>query len=862
MYRAAWKSLLYRRARLILSTLSVVLGVAFVAGSFIFTNMLSSVFDGIMRGTVADVNVNPVGTYTDEAASAAGQNASPSQVPLLTVAQVQRFESVDGVRTATGTITTSGAYLIGSNGKVIVTGEAPGIASNWFTDPAYGGGVGIELTSGSAPAGDDQIAIDERTLSASGYHLGEQMRVALPDGTVVSKKIVGTAQWGGGGTVGATYVFFSTSEAQRLLLGGRTGFTGAWITATSGTDIPTLVTRVQAVVPDQFEAVSGVTAADFTATQVNKALSFINTFLLVFAAIALLVASFLIVNTFSIIVAQRGRELALFRAMGASRRQVSRTVLLEAAVIGFAGSSVGLLMGWGLAFGIKALFGVLGIDLGDAAPTVPVRAVIAAYAVGMIVTMTAAWLPARKAGRVPPVAAMSGEAMTGQTGFGVRAIIGTSVAVLGAGAMAVGLWADVPRQTLVIGIGCGLLLLGVAGASPVIGRPVVAGVGFVYRKVWGEVGRLAELNSLRQPRRTAATASALMLSLALVTTLSVLGASASKSIHEVVDQSLRGDFTVKPVTLSGSLPKTLQADLEKVPGVERVDGFGMTGILLGDSGEPQGGVAAILDPSSFNRIVEQTLVTGSLDSGTNTVLVDEEIAKSKNLRVGSKLTTWTPVGKKQVELTVSGIVSSPKNAKLGDYMVSQSTGTELGWSGQPAWLVVSQRQGADAAAVRADLDKATASLPTVAVLDNQEYAEQLTAQVDQLLNMIYALLGLAIVIAVLGIVNTLALSVIERTREIGLLRAIGVTRPQLRRMITLESVIIALLGSVLGVALGVAFGAALQHALADSGLDRLVLPWEQLALYLVAAVVVGVVAALWPARRAARLDLLQAIATE
>lgn len=854
MLRAAWKSLLSRKARLFMSALAIVLGVAFVSGSFIFTNMLSASFNGIMKGTVADVNVEPTGTYTSSNSSFETSSGTAGSV-LLSASDLAKFAQVPGVKSSTGTVFMTNTFPVGSNGKVIATIGPPAIATNWYTDPAYGGQPGVVLKSGTGPQNDGEIAIDPATLTKSGLHLGETMKVVLPDASVTSKKIVGTAEWGGGGTVGATYVFFTTPEAQKLLLGGRTGFTGAWITADAGTDINALVTRVQAAAPAHFEAVSGQTAADATASQVNQAMSFITTFLLVFAAIALLVASFLIVNTFSIIVAQRGRELALFRAIGASRRQVTRTVLFEAAVTGLIGSTLGLLVGWALALGIRAVFKALGTDLGNALPTLTGRAVLASYAVGMIVTMVAAWLPARRAGQVPPVAAMSGEAMTGVQGLGRRAGVGVALVVVGAALMFLGLWTHVGHRMLVLGIGAGLVLLGVAGASPMVGRPLIGAIGWVYRRLFGEVGKLAQVNSVRQPRRTAATASALMLSLALVTTLSVLGSSASRSIHSVVVTNSKTDFTLTSVTF-GPLPATLPETVRGVAGVKSVVAAYFAPVML--DGKPVS--IGVSDPAAFNQIIDQTLVSGTLDTAPGTVLLHDRFAAGR--KVGDKLTAVLPGTRKQVTLTVSGIYSTPGGLGGSTYSVSPETGAMLGAPKTPVEVDVFLAPGADAGTVRAALEKATADLPTVVVMNNDDIAKMATSQVDQLLRMIYALLGLAIVIAVLGIINTLALSVIERTREIGLLRAIGVTRQQVRRMVTLESVVIALLGSVLGVALGMAFGAAIQRPLADQGLKELVFPWSQLVLYLVAAGVVGVGAAVWPARRAAKLDVLRAIATE
>ncbi len=856
MYRAAWKSLLHRRARLLLSALAIVLGVAFVSGSLIFTTLLSTSFNGLLRGTVADVNVDPVGTYSssgsrfDPATSTAGR-------ALLTPAQLARLRSVPGVQSATGTVFSVNTYPIGSNGKVIATIGAPGVGINWYTDPAFGGLTGVVLKSGHPPQGPDEMVIDPVTLAKSGYRLGDRMRVSLPTGNVVTKTIVGTGQWGGGGTAGATYVFLTTPEAQKLLLGGRDGFTAAWITAEHGVSIPDLVARVRAVTPSAFEAVSGQAAADATASSVNKALSFINTFLLVFAAIALLVASFLIVNTFSIIVAHRGRELALFRAIGASRRQITRAVLFEAAVTGFVGSTLGLGLGWVLALGIRALFTRFGVDLGSALPVVPWSAVGWSYAVGMVITMVSAWLPGRKAGHVPPVAAMSGEVMTGTGNLGIRAAIGVAMTIAGAAAMGVGLWTHISHRALVIGVGAALVLLGVAAASPLLGRPVIALLGWVYRRSFGEVGKLAALNAVRQPRRTAATASALMLSLALVTTLSVLGSSASTSIHSVVTTTMASDFTLQSVT-GGVLPAALPQKIAAVPGVAAAAPFYATYVGL----DGRQTYLTVADASAFNTLIGQHLVSGRLNTADGSVIVDQRAAQRRGLSVGDTLVAVSPVSRAPVTLTVSGIYATDAGGSMGEYTVNVATGRRLGAADGPTAIAVTDAAGADPAKVRAGLDAATADLPTVVVMNRDEYANEMTSQVDRLLNMIYALLGLAIVIAVLGIVNTLALSVIERTREVGLLRAIGTTRPQLRLMVTLESVIIALLGSVLGVALGVAFGTALQRSLADSGLSHLVLPWGRLLLYLVAAVIVGVVAAVWPARHAARLNMLRAIATE
>ena len=849
MLRTSWKSLMGRKLRLLMSAFAIVLGVSFVSGSLIFTDMLGSTFNGIMNGTVADVNVQPKG-------SSAGGATSGSR-SVLTRAQIDRIGQVEGVRSSVGAITVTDAYLVGKNGKVLATVGPPSIGGNVITEPAFGGQQGMVVKSGRTPQREGEVAIDPASLEKSGYRLGDTIAIASSGAEPTMRAtIVGTVLWGSkGSTAGATYAMFDDRTAQQQWMGGKDAYQAAWVTAEPGQDVDALAERVRALTPAGYETLTGAELAKKSEDQVGQALSFISTFLLVFAGIALVVGSFLIVNTFSILVAQRSRELALLRAMGASRPQVRRAVLFEAFVVGLVGATLGLLLGLGIAQGISAMFSTFGLDMGSTPPRLTLQAVAASYVVGLLVTMLAAYVPARKASSVPPVAAMTGDALTGRSDLGRRLAIGLTLTGLGVAGLLAGLfWEDAPGRTWWIGAGALLTLLGVAFTSPVLGKPVLWGLGRVYRGIFGQVGALAETNATRNPRRTAATASALMIGLTLVTTMAVLGQSAKTSLTGIIEGGLRGDYMYSNPAFQPFSP-AIADQAAKVDGVASVHRMRMAFGTLGGEQTILGAMA----PSDFDKIFKQEAGRGSLaDFRKGTVMVPEKMATDKGWALGQKVDVALPSG--SLPLTLAMTYQQDEGMDGGLY----TTLDTLADAEVPATdmrVVVDVAGGADKAKVRQQLETIVKDLPMVTVKDNQEFAKTQTGQIDLLLNMIYALLGLAIVIAVLGIVNTLALSVIERTREIGLLRAIGLRRGQLGRMIRLESVAIALLGSVLGLGMGLLFGFALVRALEGDGLS-LHVPWVQLLAFLVVAGIVGVLAALWPAHRAARMDVLRAIQTE
>ncbi|TQJ48385.1 ABC transporter permease [Phycicoccus sp. SLBN-51] len=847
MLRASWKSLLGRKLRLFMSAFAIVLGVSFVSGSLIFTDTLGKAFDGIVD-TVGDVVVRP--------ASASGDMDQTRSAKTLPGSVVRDLASTPGAARADGNIGDQTTFVVSKKGKLIGGQGAPGLGLNHNDAPTASGEPAASISTGRWPLRTGEVTLDKSTAERAGYRVGDEVTlVTSGERPMVKATLVGIAEFKSGGTVGASLSFFDTKTAQDLYLGGKDAYTEAWVTAKDGTSQEDLAAAVQKKLPAGFEAVTGEAAAKEAADGINQALSFISTFLLVFAGIALFVGSFLIVNTFSILVAQRSRELAMLRALGATRRQVTRSVLFEAFVVGLVGATAGLGLGFVLAVGIKALFAQFGLDLSGSPLVFESSTAVAAYAVGLAVTMVAAYLPARRAGRMAPVAAMRDDVAMPEAALHWRLIVGGLLVAAGLAACTAGAVGWVDHRAVWVGGGVFGLVIGFALTSPVLGRPVVSATGLVYRKAFGAVGAMAEQNAVRNPRRTAATASALMIGLTLVSMMSVFGASAKASIDKAINENFVADYVVSNA-ISQPFSTSVTRGVAAVPGVETVSPMRFASIDIGDGGS----YSAAIDPKTFGTAVPLDFVAGSLsDLNKGTILLQDDKAKAQKLSVGSSVKA--KIAGQEGTYRVAGIYRSMDALSL-PVLVSMDAATAAGVPAQDSMAFVVREPGADAAAVQAGIEKVIAGLPTVTLKDQDAFAAEQRKPVDQLLYMIYALLGLAVVIAVLGIVNTLALSVIERTREIGLLRAVGLSRRQLRTMLRLESVAIALLGAVLGVVLGVGAGWALQRALADDGIDVLAVPGTQLAVFVVLAGVVGVLAALWPGRRAARLDVLRAITAE
>ncbi len=860
MRKVTWRNLVARKLRLLLSAFAIVLGIAFLSGSLVFTDTIGESFDQIANGTVTDVAVRPITDTSDAVATSINRDAR-----TIPAKYVDEVAALPDVARAEGAINGVGLFVIKRDNHLLGGTGAPTIALNAGKGdpiPNAAGQQMIEWKSGGMPTQAGEIAMDSRSAELAGYGLGFTVKLAMPsDPPIIEAELVGIFDFAAGGLAGATLVIFDDASAQKYFTDGEDAFTLIQVEGKPGVSQKELAEQVSTVIPQGTEAVTGDVVAQESKDLFDQLLGFLNTFLLVFAGIALVVGTFLIVNTFSILVAQRSRELALLRAMGASRRQVSRSVLTEAFVIGVIGSTAGLALGFGLASLLKILFSNFGLDLSGTALVFQARTIVVSYVVGVLVTMLAAWIPARRASRVPPVAAMRDDVAMPESSLRWRLLLAVVFGLVGAAAMAAGLWFDVPRPVIWVGVGIFGVLMAVALGSPLIAVPVLAVFGVLYRGLFKAVGQLAAQNARRNPRRTAATASALMIGLALVTTMSILGASINKSIDAAVDREFSADFIVQ--NASGQPFSTqIAEDLADVPGVAAVSPSQLIVLdVTASSGSDGSGsqvFASAIEPDQFAQVFTLDYSAGGAPTAEDTISVSETTAEDLGLTVGQEVDLAFTTGTFPTEVT--GIYADSQI--VGGAVVPMSTVTTAGIKRGDTTLAINAEPDAGQATLKANLERAVADNPTVVVQDKVSFAEAQRAQVNTLLYLIYALLGLAIVIAVLGIVNTLALSVIERTREIGLLRAVGLTRPQLRRMVRLESVAIAILGAVLGIGAGLLFGIALQRSFADDGITDLAIPIGSLTVFVVVSAVVGVLAAVLPARRAAKLDVLTAIGGE
>ncbi len=847
MLKVTLRNLLARKVRLALSAFAIVLGVAFVAGSFVFTDAMGGAFDTIIEGSTSDVEIAPRG------ADAFGAQQDTRLVPDAVVNKLRRLPGAAAVYPS---LQLDSVYVIGRDGKVVGGNGPPGLARSFSGARNIAGDPILTVSAGRLPRAPREIALDVDTAQKAGYSLGDRVTLATT-GTppTIRARVVGLVSFGGGGLNGATLTVFDRQFMRRHFFGGADAWSAVALRAADGVSQQQLAAAARRVLPPGIEARTGDSVVQANKADLDKVLGFLNTFLLVFAGISLVVATFLIVNTFSILVAQRSRELAMLRALGASRRQVNRSVLAEAAVVGLVGSTVGLGAGYLLALGLRALFGAFGLDLSSADLVMQPRTVLASYAVGLAVTIAAAYLPARRAASVPPVAALRDDVALPESSLRRRLVGGTALVVAGVAAMVGGFSRGGNPGLSLLGGGMLAILVGVASLSPWLGRPVTALFQVGYRRAFGTVGVLAAQNSLRNPRRTAATASALMVGLTLVALMSVLGRSAQASTDKAVQGTLTSQLVVSNVVGAPFSPDVAR-QVRRVHGVRQVVQLRTTFASVHGHRAYIGAV----DPRQLGIAVSVPVRAGSLAAlGPGTIAVGTRAAARSGYRVGDTVPLRLQAGVQKLRV-VALFDSSP--VLPGNYLVTPRTLVRGGLVPMDSMLFVRTESAAGSAAVQARVQAVLADLPTVTVKSPGQFAAEQKAQINTFLYFIYALLGLAVVIALLGIVNTLALSVIERTREVGLLRAVGLSRRQLGRMVRLEAVVVAVLGAVLGVVMGLGFGIALQRATADRGVDVLAIPWPMLTGFVVLAALAGVLAAVLPARRAARLDVLRAIGTE
>jgi putative ABC transport system permease protein len=851
MIRATWRSLLQRKLRLILSGLAVVLGVMFVSGSFVLTDTMSRSFEGLFTTVFSSIDVQV--TAKPEVLGRDDDGEEIRERVLLTAEDVAKVRAVDGVADAWGAVGEEGARLIGADGKTVPSGGPPRFGINWTGKDSQ-----IILREGHAPEADDQIVINAKLARDAGVKVGDRVGVLTREPRREFELVGIFGYTGGKDTLGGTQVIaFTNPVAQRLMLGEDGKYSTIVVRAPDDLTPAALRDRIAAELGDRYEVRTGEQLAAEISADFAQELSFFNNFLLGFAGVALFVGVFLIINTFSIIIAQRTRELALMRAMGASRRQVIGSVLLEAAVIGLLASIIGLGAGIGVGVLLAKIFGSIGGgDLELAGIGVPSAAIIGAFTVGILVTVIAAILPALRAARIPPVAALQ-EAATPDRPLTKITIVGGVVFVGGATTLGFGLSGVGDATLWLILAGVLFSFIGVALLTPLLARPIVAVIGRIFS--WSIPGKLGRLNSGRNPRRTAITAAALMVGIALVTGVTTMVTSATTSFDKLLKKQVTADLIVSSEE-GGPIPPTVdQATMDAmaaVPGVAMVAGF------LGDPtrvNDDLTWVTAVTDLPPLRDMLSLKAEQGSLDAlGEGQAIVDSETAKELGLSVGQTVTMQFSNGEPHT-LTVVGIYAT---SDLTDgWVVSDDYLADFEIK-QPLVALIKLADGASAEDVKNQVTALLANNPEMTVVDRSEFVDQQAGDLNSLLLMIQVLLALAILIAVLGIINTLALSVLERTRELGLLRAVGLNRIQTMRMVTVEAVVISVFGAVLGLAVGAGLGAAVVQALKDEGITDLAFPWAQMGTYLVVAALVGVLAAVLPAIRAARTNVLAAIAYE
>jgi putative ABC transport system permease protein len=848
MLTATIRNMVAHKLRLFLTTMSITLGVALLAGTMILTNTMGIAFDmlfgKISAGTDAVVRAEAPFTATE----GVGTDRGPIKASVL-----DRVRQVDGVRAAEGSV--SGyALLTDNDGRAITTnGGAP---TNGYSMPADDELLGdVELLSGHAPKGPHQVVIDGTSADDNDIAVGSTIKV-LFQGPTQEFTVVGTVGYGDGITDlgGTTSAYFDTATAQRVL-GSPGEFDSIDVSADPGVSQDELADRLSAVIPQGTEAVTGEAVAAENAAATKSSFAIVGMVFGMFAAIALFVGSFIIWNTFTMTVTQRSREIALLRAIGARRRQILGSLLLEALVLGLAASAAGIGLGVLVAKGLKSLMDAVGLALPFTTLQVPTNAIWASILVGTGVTVVAALVPARRATKVLPVEALRESTPGAEKPSMRRAVIGVTVLAAGVGGMLASLYGDASFR--VFGLGLLAVMVGVLVALPLAVRPLAAAIAAPLT-LRGMPGELARQNATRNPRRTSATAAALMIGLTLVVSMGVFASSLKTSFGDVLDDRTDADLYV--ATSSAQAPGFSPSVVDAVAAVDGVAEVSASG--WGEAHfEGASSSYSSIDPSNANEVMNLELSQGSFtDLGRDGVVVAKSAATSHGWSLGDTVTAQFAQSGDHT-LRIVGIYDA-KGWIGDDYVISLAEQRAFAGPQLVSTALVTVATGADVGQVQDAIDAALADHPDAQVLDQAGFQKVASGFIDDLLTLVTVMLALAVLIALLGIVNTLALSVFERTRELGLLRAVGMTRGQVRAMVRWESAVISLIGAVSGAVLGIGIGLALSQVLKDEGIKSVSVPVVQILVYLALAAVAGVVAAVGPARSAAKVDVLKAVVTD
>lgn len=853
--KTARRNFFAHKGRMALSAVAVLLSVAFVCGTLVFTDTMNTTFDKLFAVTNSNVTVTP------KKAESAGETPDTGKPEMLPASVVEQVKKVEGAKSAEGGVSSMAVTVVNSkNENLGSTTGAPTFAGNWTENELKS----MKIIEGQAPRGPTEVMIDGDTAKKHHLQLGDDIRTIAVTGDIRSK-ISGIAAF----TVtnpGATVVYFDTATAQQKLLGAPDAFTHVNVTAKDGvSDVQLKQNVASAVGADTYKLQTAKEAADAN----RKDMSFLDIMkwvMLGFAAIAFLVGIFLIFNTFSMLVAQRTREIGLMRAIGADSGQVLKSVVVEALLLGLVGSVLGVGAGIGLAVGLMKLMGQMGMSLSTDDLTIAWTTPVAGIVLGLVVTVVSAYIPARRAGKVSPMAALRESGTPGDKKAGrIRAALGLTLTGIGAAGLYFAATADAAGTGAQwLGLGVLFTLIGFIVIGPLLAGVVVRALSAPVLRPFGSIGRLAERNALRNPRRTGATAAALMIGLALVACLSVVGSSMVASATDELDKSVGADYIVQSQTGQPVVPQAEEA-LRKTQGLDHVTAYREVDVkITAPDGTTESDGLGVQD-ATYAKDIRRKMTAGEHAAayGPNAMSVGSEYATKHHVKLGDELTVAF-TGGKTAKLKVAAITSDEGNLDKGMKYVGNAV-AEANLPAdklpRPFMLLATAKDGKEDAAYTS-VKAALAEYPQYQVLNQTDYKQALKDQVGQLLNVVYALLALAIIVAVLGVVNTLALSVVERTREIGLMRAIGLSRRQLRRMIRLESVVIALFGALLGLGLGMGWGATAHQLLALQGMKVLEIPWPTILGVFAGSALVGLLAALFPAFRAGRMNVLNAIASE
>ncbi|MFF4834583.1 ABC transporter permease [Streptomyces sp. NPDC001315] len=855
--KTSMRNFFAHKGRMALSAVAVLLSVAFVCGTLVFTDTMNTTFDKLFAATSSDVTVSA--KSASDSGETTSANGKPPVMPASVLAQVR---AADGVKSAEGAVFSSAVTVVDADkDNLSPSSGAPTIVGSWNSNEART----MKITSGTAPEGSGQVMVDADTADKHHLKLGDEIGVISAVGTHTAK-ISGIAAF----TVtnpGAAIFYLDTRTAQAALVGQTGVYTNVNVTAAAGVSDAQLKKNVTAELGGAYKVQTAKETADANQKSVGDFMNVMKYAMLGFAGIAFLVGIFLIINTFSMLVAQRTREIGLMRAIGSSRKQVNRSVLAEALLLGVFGSVLGVGAGVGIAIGLMKLMGQIGMNLSTDDLTVAWTTPVIGLLLGVVVTVLAAYLPARRAGKVSPMAALRDAGAPADARAGrVRVLLGTVLTGAGGYTLYLAAAADKAGEgSLWLGLGVVLTLIGFVVVGPVLVSGVVRVLGAVLLRAFGPVGRMAERNALRNPRRTGATGAALMIGLALVACLSVVGSSLVASATDQLDKTVGTDFIIQNDGGQLITPQAVEA-VKSTPGLERVTEYKVLDATLTtpDGTTSKNETINAADPTYAQDLRTET-VAGSLADAyePDSMSVFEGFAKKHGITVGSKVAVDFKDGT-TANLTVRAITSDDVVIDKGAMYASIATAAKY----VPAdrmpldQLVFATAKDGQQTTAYKSLKSALHDYPQYTVRDQTDYKQALKDQIGQLLSMIYGLLALAIIVAVLGVVNTLALSVVERTREIGLMRAIGLSRRQLRRMIRMESVVIALFGALLGLGLGMGWGATAQKLLALQGLNVLDIPWPTITGVFIGSAFVGLFAALVPAFRAGRMNVLNAIATD